>query len=67
MDATLWLFGAILVLTGVVDAAAQSRDRFRMVGHSKWLWVAVQVVLPPVGTLIYALTVRPRITAHAET
>lgn len=66
MEASFAILGVLIVLLGVIDAAALPARRFRAARHRKVTWVVVQLVLPVVGTTVYALVVRPRLTVVGE-
>ncbi|HEX2029318.1 MAG TPA: hypothetical protein VHF25_15095 [Nitriliruptorales bacterium] len=62
VETSFAIFGVLLVLLGVVDAAALPARRFVAARHRKATWIVVQLVLPVAGTIVYAVVVRPRLT-----
>ncbi len=48
---------------GVVDAVRRPDWAWRKASSNRGLWLAVQILLPFVGTLLYFGLVRPRLRA----
>jgi hypothetical protein len=56
-------------LWGVIDAARRSDQIFRAAGQNKTLWIALQVLFAPLGTIFYVVRALPalkRESAKAE-
>lgn len=66
MDFTLFAFLAValaLPVFGIADAIRRPERAFYRIGRRKWVWVAIQVVVPVMGSLAYYAWVRPRVRA----
>lgn len=67
VDTTGLVFAAIVLLIpvgGIWDALRHPPEAFAAAGRSRTWWVAVQVVLPILGSLVYYAFVRPRVRAE---
>ena len=55
----LGIAAVVLVLYGVIDAAiVQPLSAWRATGRSRPGWIALQIVLPPLASLVYVILVR---------
>ena len=50
--------GVCIVAWGVLDVMSFSREEFRAAGRSRRAWVWLQILLGPLATLLWRLTIR---------
>jgi hypothetical protein len=55
----------LLLLWAGVDAALRSERAYRSIGQRRPVWLAVALLVPTLGPLLYLLVVRPRLRAAA--
>jgi hypothetical protein len=55
----------LLLLWAGVDAALRSERAYRAAGRRKPVWLAVALLVPTLGPLLYLLVVRRRLRAAA--
>jgi hypothetical protein len=53
-------------LWGMIDAARRPNEIFRAAGQSKALWIALQFLLAPMGTILYAVVALPSLKRQTE-
>ena len=53
-------------LWGMLDAARRPNEIFRAAGQSKALWIVLQFMFAPLGTLLYALLAWPLLKRESE-
>lgn len=61
----IWLVAIAVWVYGLVDAARRPDSEYQAVGSSKVLWIVLIVVLGVIGSLIYLLAIRPKMTRSA--
>jgi uncharacterized membrane protein len=60
--AALAVMAAVIVIVyALVSALHFGRDRWEAIGESKLMWLALQVLMPLLGGLLYLGTVRSRL------
>ena len=60
------IFGMLgFSLWGLIDAARRPNEMFSAAGHSKGLWIALQFLLVPIGTLLYVIIAWPSLRRQA--
>ena len=57
------LFGFVLPIWGIVDAATKPDHVWAAAGQSKVLWIILQIVLGTLGAIIYFAAIRPKLVA----
>jgi neutral amino acid transport system ATP-binding protein len=56
------VIGAVFVtISGIIDAIATPGERWKEAGHSKLLWVVLQLLIGLIGTVLYFVIVRPKL------
>jgi len=58
------LLAVALPIWGVVDALQTPPARWQEARHNRLAWIALIVLLPVLGSVLYALVVRPRLRAR---
>ena len=53
-------------LWGLLDAARRPDELFRAAGRSKVLWIALQFLFAPLGTLFYVIIALPSLKRESE-
>lgn len=61
----IWLVLMAVWLWGLIDAARRPDAEFTAAGQSKVLWIVLCVVLGTIGSAIYLLAIRPKLTRTA--
>jgi quinol-cytochrome oxidoreductase complex cytochrome b subunit len=60
----LFIFALLaLPLWGIVDAAVRPDSAWRAADQNKVLWIVLMIVLGLIGTLIYFIAIRPKVSA----
>jgi hypothetical protein len=57
------LFGFVLPIWGIVDAATRPDPVWTAAGQNKVLWIVLQIVLGALGAIIYFVAIRPKLVA----